>query len=309
MRRKFLFVFIFTIGFYLSSCQSSSEPADENLLSYNPSQNEVIQQTEEIVANVLDQTTNILAGYSTMQESTNLNKVNDEGSFYDGFLDGWHVWRGDIRSNPFGIEGAYNADYLGKIQFRNTSDETVEAPQDADRIRIYLRSHAAFGFVEGQPFGDEVWYDFEGDISQLDGNPAKIGLFGKYERRWFGLYNDEETEIQYNVWLDFEDLKLFYSGANNDFTLLGDAIAFFNPDEPSNPDPAPDHSIIIKADYKVVITFNNSRVGKGKVYDNDNNLIREFDHYIPNYYEIYNLPSIENWQMGVNFQFPAPIPL
>ncbi len=307
MRRKILFVFIFTIGFFVASCQSSSEPTDENTLSYNPSQNEVIQQTEELVTNVLDQTTNILAGYRTMNETTNLNKVSDEGSLYDGFLDGWHVWRGDIRSNPFGIEGAYNADYLGKIQFKDNTDKTVESPQDADRIRTYLNSHAAFGFVEDQPYGDEVWYNFDGDISQLDGNPSVIGLFGKYERRWFGLYNDVETEIHYNVWLDFDNLQLYYSGQNNDFTLFGDAIAYFNPDEPSAN--VTNANIIIKADYKIVINFDNSRIGKAKVYDNDNNVVNEFDHYIPNYYEIYNLPSIENWQMGVNFKFPAPIPL
>lgn len=305
MRKKILFVFIFTISLFIASCQSSSEPTDENTISYKPSQNEVIQQTEELVSNVLDQTTNILAGYRTMNETTNLNKVSDDGSFYDGFLDGWHVWRGDIRSNPFGIEDAYKAEYLGKIQFKDNEDNTVELAQDADRIRTYLNSHAALGFVEGQPYGDEVWYNFDGEISQLDGNPAIIGLFGKYERRWFGLYNDVETEIQYSVWLDFDDLKLFYSGMNNDFTLLGDAIAYFNPDEKSEYVT----NVNIKSEYMVVISFNNSRIGKAKVYDQENNVVREFDHYIPNYYEIYNLPSIENWQMGVNFEFPAPIPL
>jgi len=150
-------------------------------------------------------------------------------------------------------------------------------------------AHAQFGFVDGKAPGDEVWYDIDGNATPLSANPTTLNMSGTYERRWAGIYNNEEANFHHTWDVLFNKVKFFYSGSKNDYWLNG--------------------TVIVKVgEYKSKLMFNNSRIATVKVYKNGK-VKQSYKKEFPNFYEIYNLPALNNWEMGVDFEFPAPIPL
>ncbi len=292
MKRKraihFSLIAIILLTFALIGCKTSTEPNTTlSQFQYYPSKPEAKQQTEEIINETLKQTVSTLLGYHTINSNNALSKIGSDDYYY---VNGWHVWRGHITKSPFQIKDAYSAEYLAKVQFKNSSKNIVKTPNNNTKyIYWFFKAHGALGFVNGKPYGDEVWYDVEGNATPLKANPTLISMKGIYNRRWVGIKDGKDAEYLYKANFDFHNLKFFYSNAKNDYKLKGKIKVDLEP-------------FILK------ITFNNSRVGKTEVYK-DGKLKYSYKHEYPNFYAIYNIPSLTDWELGKNFEFPGPIPL
>ncbi len=283
------------LGFIFTSCTNNTEPANDiQKLVYNPTQQEAKDQSEAMIKETVKQITESMAGYSKLPDSL-LGKANDSRDYY--YFAGWHTWRGEIDKSPFGMTDAYTAEYLAKIQFQDGSKNVQKNPDGAEYMRMYLNAHIAFGFVNGEPYGDEVWYEYDGNVTPLTANPSIINGEGTYERRWVGVMNGQDTELHYKWEIVLNDIEFRYDYIANDFSLTGNIMIYVN-NYNSNDD----------ALYTMMFRFNNSRFGLVEVYRNGQ-LIQTYGLEIPNFYEIYNLPSLENWEFGASFEFPTPIPL
>ena len=291
MKRRTKIISIVVISFLfsiiLSNCQSNIEPQGVETNTYVPSKKEAQNQSEKIVSETLEQSISSLLGYQKINTSPSLSKTNSEDYHY---LDNWHVWRGHITKSPFDIEDSYNAEYLAKVQFRNSSNSVVKYPDnDTKYLFWFFKAHGALGFTNDEPYGDEVWYDVQGSATPLKANPTLISIKGTYDRRWVGVKDDKDTEFLYKAEFDFHNLEFYYSVNQNDYWLNGTIEVNLAP-------------FILK------ISFNNSRTAKTEVYK-DGELTNTYMHEYPNFYEIYNIPSLQNWELGLNFEFPGPIPL
>ncbi|GBD90812.1 hypothetical protein BMS3Abin04_01532 [bacterium BMS3Abin04] len=284
------------LGLFLSSCTNSTEPVKPKQLVYNPTVQEAQQQSDAILNETVKQLSESMAGYSKIPVAPHkaLGKVSDSRDYY--YFDGWHIWRGEIDKNPFGIPEAYAAEYLAKIQFKDSNHNVKEFPDSAAYMGMYLQAHAAFGFVDGQPYGDEVWYNYEGNATPLS-DQTTINGHGTYERRWAGVYNGEDTELHYKLEMVLKNLVFTYDFHADDYTLNGNIVAYVNNYN------GPENAYI-----KMIIRFNNSRTGLIEVYMNGS-LVKTYSLELPNFYQIYNLPSLKTWNFGSEFNFPAPIPL
>ncbi len=291
MRKKFQIISIVIISILfsivLSNCQSNTEPKEIVSNTYLPAKQEAQNQTEQIVNETLRQSVSTLLGYDKINASSSLSKTNSDDYYY---LDNWHVWRGHITKSPFNVEDSYNAEYLAKVQFRNSSQTVVKYPNDDTKYLFwFFKAHGALGFTDSQPYGDEVWYDVEGSATPLKGNPSLISIKGTYDRRWVGIKDGKDSEFLYQAKFDFHNLKFYYSFDKNDYWLDGTIDVELAP-------------------FMLKVSFNNSRVAETKVYK-DGELKNTYMHEYPNFYEIYNIPSLQNWELGLNFEFPGPIPL
>ena len=284
-----------SLGLFLSSCTNSTEPVKPKQLVYNPTVQEAQQQSDAILSETVKQLSESMAGYSKIPVAPHkaLGKVSDSRDYY--YFDGWHVWKGTLNQNPFGIPGAYNADYLAKIQFKDNNYNVKEFPDSAEYMGMYLNAHAAFGFVDGQPYGDEVWYNYEGNATPLSDQTTLNG-HGTYERRWAGVYNGEDTELHYKLEILLKNLVFTYDYHADDYTLYGNIVAYVNNYNAQG------------AYIKLMIRFNNSRTALIELYRNGS-LVKTYSFELPNFYQLYNLPSLKTWNFGPGFNFPAPIPL
>jgi hypothetical protein len=275
------------ISLVVSNCQSNTEPSEVITNTYLPAKQEAQNQTEKIVNETLKQSISTLLGYQKINTSPTLAKTNSEDYHY---LDNWHVWRGHITKSPFNIEDSYNAEYLAKVQFRNSSGAVVQYPNDDTKYLFwYFKAHGALGFTNSEPYGDEVWYDVEGSATPLKANPTLISIKGSYDRRWVGVKDGQDSEFLYKAKFDFHNLEFYYSFDKNDYWLNGTIEVNLEP-------------FILK------VKFDNSRTAETKVYK-DGELKNTYTHEYPNFYEIYNIPSLQNWELGLGFEFPGPIPL
>ncbi len=291
MKRKTKIISIVVISFLfsiiLNNCQSNTEPKSIESNTYLPTKQEAQDQAEKIVNETLGQSISTLLGYQKINTSPSLSKTNSEDYYY---IDNWHVWRGHITKSPFNIEDSYNAEYLAKVQFRNSSNNVVQYPDnDTKYLFWFYKAHGALGFTNSEPYGDELWYDVQGSASPLKGNPTFINIKGTYDRRWVGIKDGHDSEFLYKAKFNFHNLEFYYSVNQNDYRLNGTIEVDLAP-------------FILK------ISFDNSRTGKTEVYK-DGKLTNTYLHEYPNFYEIYNIPSLQNWELGLNFEFPGPIPL
>lgn len=283
---KYLFGLIVILGLFLASCTNTTEPVDSiNKVEYMPKQAEAEDLAESLLIESFKITTESFVGKELINQSYGLAKSNGGQSYF--YFDGWHTWRGEIDASPFGIEDSYNAEYLAKIQFQDGVKAPMQFPQGAQLMLMYLKAHAAFGFVNNEPYGDEVWYDFQGAATPLHGFPTVINAGGEYERRWVGIFNGEDTEIHYKVQVLANNVQFFYDGNANDFYLNGIVNIAMN-------------------GFKVLARFTNSRMAMVEIYQGTTLVgTRQFE--LPNFYAMMNIPSLNNWNFGANFTFPIPV--
>ena len=282
---KYLFGLMIFLGLFITSCTNTTEPVDSiKKVEYIPKISEAQDIAESLVIESFKKTAESFVGTDLMRESKSLAKSADERSYY--YFDGWHIWRGDIEYDLFEIEDSYNAQYLTKVQFLN-SNVAQESPVDAQMMRMYLKAHLAFGFVNDEPYGDEVWYDFEGAATPLNGWPTVVNAGGEYERRWVGMLNEEDTELHYSVYVGINNVQFYYDWNANDFYLNGIVSVYGN-------------------GFKILVRFTNSRTAMVETYQNDA-LVSTTEMTLPNYYEELNIPSLENWHFGADFIFPVPV--
>lgn len=273
------------LGLFITSCTNTTEPVDSiKKVEYIPKISEAQDLTKSLVIESFKKTAESFVGKELMKGAASLGKSNDERTYY--YFDGWHIWRGDIENAIFDIEDSYNAEYLSKVQFLKNA-VPQQSPVDADVMRMYLKAHFAFGFVNNEPYGDEVWYDFEGAATPLNAWPTVINAGGEYERRWVGVLDDVDTELHYSVYVGINNVQFFYDWNVNDYYLNGVVKAYGN-------------------GFKILIKFNNSRTGTVETYQNDQ-LISITELTLPNFYEEFNIPSLDNWNFGADFMFPIPI--
>ena len=285
---KYLIGLITILGLFLTSCTNTTEPLGEEQeqikkIEYTPTVEEAQQQAEEILLETLKP---LIEG-SMMSKSASLAKSNSNTYFY---IDGWHTWRWEVDESPFGIEDSYNSEGLGKIQFKDGVGTVVPLPDDAEYMFVYLNAHAAFGFVGDNPAGDEVWYDFDAAVKGVDGNPSVVSGQGEYERRWVGLYSEDGenwalTEI-HNLYKFFMNQLVFqYDWDNNDYSLTGRVTLANN-------------------GIRIIAEFSNSRVAMLNIYQNGA-LVMQRPFELPNIYENFNIPSLEDLIFGGTFKFPT----
>jgi hypothetical protein len=282
---KSLFGLMIFLGLFITSCTNTTEPVDSvKKVEYIPKISEAQDIAESLVTESFKKTAESFIGTDLMKESAALGKSNDEQTYY--YFDGFHIWRGDMEYALFDIEDSYNAQYLTKVQFLN-NNVPQQSPVDAQMMRMYLNAHFAFGFVGNEPYGDEVWYDFEGAATPLNGWPTVINAGGEYERRWVGTLNDEDTELHYSVYVGINNVQFFYDWNADDFYLNGIVTVYGN-------------------GFKILIRFTNSRTASVETYQNDS-LVSITEMTLPNYYQELNIPSLENWHFGADFAFPIPV--
>jgi len=282
---KYLFGLIILLGIFVTSCTNTTEPVDSiKKVEYVPKITEAQDLAKALVTESFKTSAESFVGSTLMRESAALGKSNDERTYF--YFDNWHTWRGDMEMDLFEIPDSYNAEYLAKIQFQ-TGNVPQESPVDAQLMLMYLKAHMAFGFVNNEPYGDEVWYDFTGAATPLDGWPTVINAGGDYERRWVGILNDEDTELHYKVQVGINNVQFFYDWNINDFYLNGIVTVYGN-------------------GFKILIRFTNSRIAMMETYQGTT-LVATSEFALPNFYELMNIQSLENWNFGADFAFPLPI--
>ncbi|MCB0748509.1 MAG: hypothetical protein KDC52_16450 [Ignavibacteriae bacterium] len=289
---KYLFSLIAILGLFLTSCTNTTEPVSDNIeglkkIDYAPTVDEAQTQAQSLITESFK---TILEGSTVSNNSSSLGK-NTSNSTYS-FISGWHTWRGDLIESPFEIQDSYMAQYLAKIQFQDASQNVQVLPDGAKAMLVYLNAHAAFGFVGDDPSGDERWYDFNSVVTPLTGNPSMVSAQGTYERRWVGEYsadgeNWELVEIQNKFFVSAKDVKFFYDYVADDYYLLGNITVTTN-------------------GIKILARFSNSRTALLEIYQNDV-LVSTAQLELPNFYQMFNVPSLENWNFGSGFIFPTPI--
>lgn len=287
---KYLFVLVVASSLFLTSCSNSTDPLSktdtESLqkIEYTPTTAEAQTQVQGLLTESFK---TILEGSVESNQSLALNKSNSNSTY--AYISGWHTWRGDLQESPFDIQNSYNAEYLGKIQFQDASNNVQMLPEDAKYMLIYLNAHAALGFIGNDPSGDEVWYNFEGAVTPLTGNPSMINSQGTYERRWVGEYSPDGenwtlTEIQNKYMVKMSNVKFYYNYVANDYYLSGKVVVTNN-------------------GIKIVAKFNNSRTAKLEIYQNGV-MVNTAQFELPNFYQIFNIPSLNSWNFGSSFTFP-----
>ncbi len=296
---KYLLSLITILGLFLTSCTNTTEPLSENTdsgvikkIEYTPTVDEAQAQAEGLLIESFKTTLETQAVKNLITSTSALGKSNGNSTYF--YIDGWHTWRGEIDASPFGIEDSYNAEYLAKIQFQDGTHTAQPLPEGAESMLMYLKAHAALGFVGDDPSGDELWYDFQGAISPLDANPSVVNAQGEYERRWVGLYSEDGenwalTELYNKYQLVLNNVQFFYDWNADDYYLNGIVKIYTN-------------------GFKILTRFTNSRTALVEVYYNGS-LVKTSQFTLPNFYEIYNIPSLDNWGFGSDFAFPAVLPL
>ena len=290
---KYLFGLITILGLLLSSCTNSTEPVSDNTdqlqkVEYAPTVDEAQKQAEGLL---LESIKPLVEGSAVGNVSGSLGKNAGNVAYY--FVDGWHTWRGEMDASPFDIEDSYNTEFLGKIQFQDGTYTVQALPEGAEYMLMYLNAHAAFGFVGNDPSGDEVWYDFEGMVKSLDGNPSTVNAAGEYERRWVGLYSaDGEnwamTEIHNTYKITINHVLFYYDWVNNDYKLDGMVS-------------------IVTNGIRILARFDNSRTAYMEIYQGGT-LIGTRLFELPNFYQNMNIPSLNDFIFGAGFAFPFMIP-
>lgn len=276
---------MFILGLLITSCDNSTEPTNSiKQVEYTPKISEAQELSQSLVVESVKATAESMLGKTLLNTEAPLAKTNDTRSYY--YFDNWHVWRGDIEYALFDIPDSYNAEYLAKLQFLNNG-QPQQFAEGATRMNMYLNAHMAFGFVNNEPYGDEVWYDFEGMVSPLNGWPSIINAGGEYERRWVGQLDDVDTELHYSVMVGMNNLEFYYDWNINDYYLNGIVTVYGN-------------------GFKILIRFTNSRTALMETYQGET-LVSTQQITLPNYYEQMNIPSLENWNFGADFIFPTPI--
>ena len=290
---KYFASLIITLSLFITSCSETTDPLNDSdsgslkKVEYSPTAEQAKEQAEGLI---LESFKAMVEGSAAGKNySTSLSKSNGSTYFY---IDGWHTWRGELDESPFDIEDSYNAEYLGKIQFQDGSHNVQILPEGASYMMLYLNAHSAFGFVGDDPSGDEVWYDFEGQVTPLTGDPSTINAKGNYERRWVGLYsqdgeNWELTEIHNKYNVNVDGVKFYYDGAANDYTLSG-------------------HVYVTTKGYDIWARFSNSRTAIVEIYQNGA-LMSSSQMELPNFYQMFNIPSLNDFSFGSSFTFPALI--
>ncbi len=286
---KYLLSLIFTLSLFVTSCTNTTDPLNDSntgslkQVEYTPTAEQAKEQAEGLLAESFKA---IIEGSRVSEGSTSLSKSNSSTYF---FIDGWHTWRGNLTESPFDIQDSYNAEYLGKIQFLDGSNKVQILPEGASFMNVYLNAHSAFGFVGDDPSGDEVWYDFSGTVTPLTGNPSNLHATGEYERRWVGLYstdgeNWELTEIHNKYQVNIDGVKFYYDWNADDYRLSGNVYVTTN-------------------GFKILVRFSNSRTALVEVYQNGA-LIGTSQLELPNYYQMFNIPSLNDFSFGSTFTFP-----
>ena len=287
---KYAYSLVIILGLFVSACNTeTTEPVSINKIEYQPTQKESAEQSDLMVEETMGIVSEMIMKQSFIKNSTSsLAKSTDSEDYY--YFDGMHIWRGDIARPAFGYEDAYEAEYLAKLGFLDANGNDQFWPAGSNKMMGSLKAHSAFGFVEGLPYGDEVWYDFQGMVTPTTAFPSIVNIQGDYERRWAGVYNGEDTELHYMIRLQALGLKYYYRFADNDFWLDG--------------------TINVQVGmYNTVIRFNNSRNAYIKVYK-DGVMVQTYMKELPNFYEMYNIPGLNdavNVDFGEFFSFPTPI--
>ena len=297
------------LGLLLVSCSDDTNPLQSDVegtktlkkQEFMPSLSQSKAQTESVLSGIMESVAyNNIASYKIGDEPT--------GGVNYNFLNGWHTWTADISMPVEGIPDAYQLKYLSRVQFQDGTNTVQAQPTGAEVMLMSLNSHGRFGFIGDDPRGDEVWFNYQGGATPLNGNPSMVSIIGNYERRWVGDYSEdgenwETIELHYNVNFLFNSVEFVYDWINNDFTLNG--VVLMNVGE-----------------YIFVITFENSRKGTVEIYGDaspflqlrkqvvDNRiLVDTYKIEIPNFYEQVDIPSLNEWNFNLLGVFPAPIVL
>lgn len=290
---KYLFSLIITLGLFVTSCTNeTTEPTTSvNKIEYEPTQKETNAQADDLLNETMQAVSEMIIKQSFVKTPANqLAKSQDKHDYY--YFAGKHIWRGEINDTIFGYSNAYTAEYLAKLGFIDSSGAPQYWPGGALKMEGSLKAHSALGFVDGQPYGDEYWYRFNGVVTPTTAFPSVVNFQGEYERRWVGVYNGEDTELHYLVRTYAQNLKYYYRFTDNDYWLDGSVNVLIGP-------------------YKLVFRFNNSRKAYIKVYKNGA-VVQTRMLILPNFYEMFNVPSlnaVEDMDFGSMFTFPTPISL
>lgn len=296
---KYMLNLMTLLGIFLTSCTNTTEPLSHDSdasaikkIEYTPTVAQAKTQTESVMKGIFKSVSTSFIGSKLLNNS--LAKSND-GINYT-YQNDWHTWNANMGYEFDGIDNLYQLDYLSKIQFQDGTSTSQVQPNGAKYMFMFLNSHASYGFVSDDPYGDEVWFNYEGVATPLLGNPSRTSIFGNYERRWVGDYSEdgenwELIEIHYNVDFGINDVEFFYDSENNDFYLNGIVAFYMN-------------------GFKILARFTNSRIALVEVYGGDSTtdtLIETYQYELPNYYQTINIPSLEYWDFNLTLILPTPI--